>query len=261
MKVVILAGGFGTRLSEYTEHLPKPMVEIGGKPILFHIMELYVRYGFYDFVIALGYKGGLIKRHFLELAGQSGDISLDLNTGKVKKLKDATDLFLNCNVELIETGPDSLTGTRLKKLAPYLNDDCFMLTYGDGVSDVNLRALLRFHKSKGKLATMTAVHPAARFGELSVSEAGLVTEFEEKPQLQQGWINGGFFVFQRQFLDLIPDIDCMLERAPLAAAIARNEMAAYKHNGYWQCMDNKRDWELLDQLANTPAPPWFQGRK
>jgi glucose-1-phosphate cytidylyltransferase len=231
MKVVILAGGKGTRISEYTKSIPKPMVQIGSKPILEHIINYYMKFGFNDFIIASGYKHSIIKNYF-----------------KRKKIK--------ANIKIINTGLETLTGTRLIKLANELKDT-FMLTYGDGLSNVDLKKLLEFHKKLKKKITVTAVHPPARFGELSINR-NIVTNFEEKPQLQKGWINGGFFVVEPEFLKFIENKNVMLERSPLTKAVKTKNLAAYKHNGFWFCMDTLRDKKVLDTMIKTKKSPWLK---
>lgn len=251
MKVILLAGGFGTRLSEYTDVIPKPMVPIGGKPILWHIMKTYAHYGHQDFYIALGYKADVVKRYFLHYRAVNSDFTVDLATGEVTPHQvDAADW----RVTLVDTGTETLTGGRILRMKPFIGDETCMLTYGDGVSDVDVGALLKFHRSHGKMVTVTAVHPNARFGELVVN-GDAVERFQEKPQLQEGWINGGFFVFEPAFLDLIGGDDVMLERAPLEAAAGMGELMAYRHEGFWQCMDTKRDHEVLEHLWES-GPPW-----
>lgn len=252
---MILAGGFGTRLSEYTDLVPKPMVPIGGKPILWHIMTHYASFGHKEFVIALGYKSEVIKDYFYRLGSLSTDFTIDLADGRVSNHGASN---LDWKVTLANTGESTLTGSRLLQLQPYLDNERFMLTYGDGVSNVDLDDLVAFHEKAGSVATMTAVHPAARFGELSISESGLVSSFEEKPQLQQGWINGGFFVFEPEVFSHIPEQNCMLEREPLNSLTSANQLAAYKHEGFWQCMDSKRDKENLEALWMTGTPPWIR---
>ncbi|MDC0240410.1 sugar phosphate nucleotidyltransferase [Candidatus Pelagibacter sp.] len=231
MKVVILAGGKGTRISEYTKLIPKPMVQIGSKPILEHIIDYYMKFGFNDFIIASGYKHSIIKNYF-----------------KRKKIK--------ANIKTINTGLETLTGTRLIKLANELKDT-FMLTYGDGLSNVDLKKLLEFHKKSKKKITVTAVHPPARFGELSINR-NIVTNFEEKPQLQKGWINGGFFVVEPEFLKFIENKNVMLERSPLTKAVKTKNLAAYKHNGFWFCMDTLRDKKVLDTMIKAKKSPWLK---
>jgi glucose-1-phosphate cytidylyltransferase len=250
MKVVILAGGFGTRLAEFTEVIPKPMVEIGGKPILWHIMKRYAHYDHKDFFIALGYKSEIIKDYFLNYRNLSSDLSINLATGKVKSLREES---IDWNVTLVETGRDTMTGGRLKRLQSYLAGERFMLTYGDGLSDIDIDALIAFHESHGKMITMTAVRPSARFGELKLN-GDKVESFVEKPQLHDGWINGGFFVIEPKFIDFIAGDSIMLERDPLERAASLGELMAYRHEGYWQCMDTKRDHDLLQALSIKGAP-------
>ena len=221
MKVVILAGGLGTRLSEYTKTIPKPMVKINGKPILIHIINHYLKYGFDNFYIALGYKGNFIKNYF-------------------KKNK------VNFKVNLIDTGLKTMTGGRLKRLKEKLGNDTFLLTYGDGISNVNLNKLIKFHKKNKKLITLTAVRPPARFGAIKIIGKKVKT-FKEKSKLDEGWINGGFFVVEPKFLNLIKGDTTFLEREPLERASKNNQLLAFKHNGFWQCMDTKRDKDFLEQ--------------
>ena len=231
MKVVILAGGKGTRISEYSSSIPKPMVPIGSKPILEHIINYYIKFGFKDFIIATGYKHSIIKDYFKN-----------------------KNVFARINV--IDTGVETLTGLRLKKLTNELKGT-FMLTYGDGLSNINLKKLLNFHKKSKKKITLTAVHRPARFGELSISK-GIVTNFEEKPQLQKGWINGGFFVVEPEFLKLIGNKNIMLERSPLTKAVNTKNLAAFKHKGFWFCMDTLRDKKVLDGMIKSKNTPWLK---
>ena len=231
MKVVILAGGKGTRISEYTKSIPKPMVKIGSKPILEHIINYYMKYGFKDFLIAGGYKYSIIKSYF-------------------KKKRNSA------NIRVIDTGLETLTGSRLLKLRNILNDT-FMLTYGDGLSNVNLKKLLKFHRANKKKISITAVHPPARFGELEIKNK-LVTKFEEKPQLQKGWINGGFFVIEPEFLNFIGKKNVMLERSPLLKAVKTKNLSAFKHNGFWFCMDTLRDKKVLDKMIKDKKSPWIK---
>lgn len=252
MKVVVLAGGFGTRLADYTDTIPKPMVTIGGRPILWHIMQRYARFGHKDFVIALGYKASVVKEYFLNHHTLSGDFSVDLGSGTVTPLGTAA---VDWRVTLVDTGERSMTGGRVKRLAPHVADGTFMLTYGDGLASVDLDKLLSFHRSHGKLVTVTAVHPAARFGELTMS-GDKVTAFSEKPQVHEGWINGGFFVCEPGFLDLIAGDETILEREPLERAAASGQLMAYRHEGFWQCMDTKRDRDLLEEIWTKGQAPW-----
>jgi glucose-1-phosphate cytidylyltransferase len=252
MKVVILAGGFGTRLAEETAVVPKPMVEIGGRPILWHIMKHYSHYGFKEFFLALGYKGEVIKRYFLEYAALNSSMTVHLSTGAVemyhRPLEDWT-------VHLIDTGMETITGGRIKRLQPYLQDGPFMVTYGDGVSNVDLHALLQFHRKQRKIATVTAVRPPARFGGL-LFEGELVSAFTEKPQTGEGWINGGFMVMEPAIFDYLEGDTCNLEAHVLPRLAADRELAAYRHENFWQCMDTLRDKRLLESLWNRGCAPW-----
>ena len=225
MKVVILAGGFGTRLSEYTKTIPKPMIQVGGRPILFHIMKHYARYGFKDFYIALGYKGEILKKYFNKN-------------------------FFGWNINLIETGKNTMTGGRLKRLKKYIGEETFMMTYGDGLSNVNLKNLLKFHKKNKKLVTLTAVRPPARFGALKLKGQN-VSYFKEKSKLDEGWINGGFFVMEPNFLKFIENDNTYLEREPLEKVCKKKQLGAFKHKGFWQCMDTKRDKDALNKILNS----------
>jgi glucose-1-phosphate cytidylyltransferase len=222
MKVIILAGGFGTRLSEYTKTIPKPMIEINGKPIIFHIMKLYAKYGYKDFYIALGYKGEIIKKFF-------------------KKN------FFDWKINFIETGKTTMTGGRLKRLKKYIGQETFMMTYGDGVSNINLKKLLKFHNKNKKIVTLTAVRPPARFGALKI-KGQTVSYFKEKSKLDEGWINGGFFVIEPEFFKFIKNDQTYLEREPLEKVTKKKQLAAFKHSGFWQCMDTKRDKDKLDKI-------------
>ncbi len=252
MKVIILAGGFGTRLSEYTESMPKPMVPVGGKPILWHIMKTYAYFGNKDFYIALGYKAEMIKEYFLQYRTLNADFTVDLGTGDVTSHQlDEVDW----NVTLVDTGLHTMTGGRVKRLRSYIGDETCLLTYGDGVADVNVDDLLRFHRSHGKMVTVTAVHPGARFGELRLDE-DRVAMFREKPQVDQGWINGGFLVLEPEFFNLIKDDRMALEIDPMERAVAQGELMAYKHEGFWQCMDTERDRNLLEALWQSGEAPW-----
>ncbi len=252
MKVVILAGGTGTRLAEETEIKPKPMVEIGGRPIVWHIMKHYAHYGLNDFYIALGYRGDVIKRFFLDYSSLDGNLSIDLASGEVNTQDRECE---DWQVHLVNTGEGTNTGGRLKRLVHRLHDATFMLTYGDGVSDVNLNDLLSFHRAQGKLATVTAVRPPARFGGL-VFDGEIVAEFTEKPQVGEGWINGGFLVFEADVFNYIKDDHSSLEADALERLAADRQLAAYKHEGFWQCMDTLRDKRYLEQLWHEGRAPW-----
>jgi glucose-1-phosphate cytidylyltransferase len=252
VKVIILAGGFGTRLSEYTEDIPKPMVTIGGKPILWHIMNTYAKFNHKDFYLALGYKAELIKEYFLNYRALNADFSVDLLTGSLEpyQLDD-----VDWKVTLANTGLKTMTGGRVKRLKSFIGNEPFMLTYGDGVSNIDLDALLKFHKSHGKMVTVSAVHPVARFGELNIEDQKVVT-FQEKPNITQGWVNGGYFIIEPSFFDLIDDDDTILEREPLERAAELGELMSYHHDGFWQCMDTKRDRESLEELWAKGNAPW-----
>lgn len=250
MKVILLAGGFGTRLSEYTDLIPKPMVSVGGKPILWHIMQTYAGFGHKDFYVALGYKAEIIKDYFLNYHSLNSDFTVDLASGSVKPHQvNAVDW----KVTLADTGDNSMTGGRVKRMQSFIGNETCMITYGDGVADINIDELLSFHKSHGKMVTMSAVRPAARFGELEL-DGSKVISFQEKPQLHNGWINGGYFVVEPEFFELIKGDEVMLEREPLEAATRAGELMAYKHDGFWHCMDTKRDHELLESLWLKGAP-------
>ena len=252
MKVIILAGGYGTRLAEFTEKIPKPMVTIGGKPILFHIMERYAHFGHKDFYVALGYKSSTIKDYFLKYHTLNSDFTTNLRSGKIEYHNSSK---LDWNVTLVDTGIQTMTGGRLKQLKEFLSDDTFMLTYGDGLADIDISKLIDFHKNHKKMATITAGRPPARFGELELDNEKVIS-FKEKPQLNQGWINGGFMVLEPEFIDLIDGSSTLLEREPLELVASKGELMAYRHDGFWQCMDTKRDKELLENLYLN-NPPWI----
>ena len=252
MKIIILAGGLGTRLSEETELRPKPMVEIGGKPILWHIMKHYAHFGFKEFYIALGYKGEEIKRYFLEYYNLSGSMTIDFKSSKVEAYDRE---FEDWVVHFIDTGLTSNTGGRVKRLEPYLGNESFMLTYGDGVSDINLDELLKFHRSHGLIATVSAVRPPARFGGL-LFDGDIVTAFTEKPQIGEGWINGGFMVFDSRVFNYLDGDGASLEADALESLASDRQLAAYRHESFWQCMDTLRDKRLLEGLWQEKRAPW-----
>ncbi len=252
MKVALLAGGVGTRLAEETEVRPKPMVLIGGKPILWHIMMHYSRYGYDEFVVALGYKGEFIKSWMQEYAQLWGDMTVRIGTGEVVRHAETRQNWI---VDLVHTGIDTNTGGRIKRLQPWIKNERFMLTWGDGVSNVDLDALLAFHESHGKLATLTSVRPPARYGHLDF-DGNRVVQFTEKPQTSEGWINGAFFVLEPQVFDYIEGDETQFERAPLEKLAADGQLMAYKHESFWQCMDTLRDKKLLERLWNSDSAPW-----
>lgn len=258
IKSVILCGGLGSRLAEETQVKPKPMVEIGGSPILWHIMKIYEQYGFTDFTLALGYKGELIKDYFINYHARLSDITVHLKNGHVDYSNPTAE---DWRVSLIDTGASTMTGGRLLRLKPYLQPGgTFMLTYGDGVSDVDIAALLDFHRAHGKLATVTAVRPSARFGGMHIDN-GKVLDFREKPQSGEGWINGGFFVFEAAIFDYLTDDSTVLEQSPLESLAKNGELLAYEHSGYWQCMDTIRDRDALQSAWESGSAPWLKGRK
>ncbi len=252
MKVVILAGGLGTRLAEETEIKPKPMVEIGERPILWHIMKIYAHYGFNEFLIALGYKGDAIKRYFFDYSNLAGSMTIELSNGSVQKHANTCE---DWKVHLVETGSETQTGGRIKRLEPFLKNETFMATYGDGVGNVDLQDLLAFHRSHGRLATVTAVRPPARFGGL-VFDGDLAAGFTEKPQIGEGWINGGFFVFEPGVFDYLEGDATSLEADALPRLAAGQQLAGYRHEGFWQCMDTLREKRLLESLWKDGSKPW-----
>jgi len=253
MKVVILAGGLGTRLREETEFRPKPMVEIGGQPILWHIMKIYSRHGYTDFVLCLGYKGQVIRGYFLNYQMQKCDFTVTLGSG-------AIDIHGNHSeddwrVTLADTGEKTMTGGRIARIQKYVGDRTFLLTYGDGVANIDIGALVAFHRRQGKLATVTAVRPSSRYGELAI-ENGRITLFREKPQVNEGWINGGFFVFEPGVFDLIKGDGDTLETGLLTRLVEREQLAVYQHEGFWQCMDTYREMQQLEDMWDRSAAPW-----
>ena len=232
MKVIILAGGFGTRLSEYTDTIPKPMVEVGGKPILHHIMQFYANFGHTDFYVALGYKGEVIKKYF-------------------------SNIDSDWKINLIDTGANSMTGGRVKRLQKIIGKETFMLTYGDGLSDININNLVSFHKNHGKMVTISAVRPPARFGALKLKDSEVIS-FKEKSQLTESWINGGFFVMEPNFFELLSSDETVLEKEPLEKVASMKELVAFRHEGFWQCMDHKLDKDLLDDMCSKKEAPWLK---
>ena len=252
MKAVILAGGMGTRISEETALRPKPMVEIGGKPILWHILKIYSAHGINDFVICLGYKGYMIKEYFANYFLHTSDVTFDMANNKMEVHSAHTEPW---KVTLVDTGDETMTGGRLKRIQPYLDHDDFCFTYGDGVGDINVRELIAFHQLHGKLATLTATQPPGRFGSLRLNNT-LVEGFQEKPQGDGGWINGGFFVLSPKVIDYIADDTTLWEREPMEGLARDGQLAAYQHDGFWQPMDTLRDKMLLQQLWESGDAPW-----
>ena len=232
MKVIILAGGFGTRLSEYTNTIPQPMIQVGNKPILHHIMQFYANFGHTDFYIALGYKGEVIKKYF-------------------------SNIDSDWKINLIDTGANSMTGGRVKRLQKIIGKETFMLTYGDGLSDININNLISFHKNHGKMVTISAVRPPARFGALKLKDSEVIS-FKEKSQLSESWINGGFFVMEPDFFEMLSSDETVLEKEPLEKAASTKELIAFRHEGFWQCMDHKLDKDLLDEMCSKKEAPWLK---
>ncbi len=255
MQTVILAGGVGSRLAEETEIRPKPMVEIGHRPILWHIMKIYAQYGFKDFVLALGYKGEQIKRYMADYAALSANLTVDLGAGTVEAHSADGDGTEDWRVRLIDTGRHTETGGRMLRVAAHLEGDRFMMTFGDGVADVDVSKLVEFHRSHGKLATLTAVRPPARFGHVEL-DGDQVAMFSEKPQVGEGWINGGFFVLEKKVLDYIDGEETHFQKEPLERLAADDQLMAYRHTSFWQCMDTLRDKILLQQLWDSETAPW-----
>lgn len=253
MKVVILAGGLGTRLSEETDVRPKPMVEIGGKPILWHIMKIYSHYGFNEFVVCLGYKGHYIKEYFSNLFLHNADVTFDLANNKMEVHNPGSEKW---KVTLVDTGKDTMTGGRIKRIASYVNNSTFMLTYGDGVSDVDIDALLKTHKAAGKLATVTAVQPSGRFGALGINDNDAVESFFEKPKGDGAWINGGFFVCEPKVFDYIDGDSTIWEQAPLENLARNNQLQAFKHRGFWKPMDTLKDKQDLNEYWEKGKAEW-----
>ncbi len=254
MKVVILAGGLGTRLSEETKLIPKPMVEIGGKPILWHIMKIYSYYGFNDFIILTGYKSHIIKDYFVNYYQRYSDITVDMINNSVEIHRTQTEPW---KVTMLYTGENTMTGGRIKKAQKYIGNEPFLLTYGDGVSDVNITSLINAHKNSNKIVTMTAVQPSGRFGALIIKDDNIITSFKEKPKGDESWINGGFFVCEPQVFDYINDDDSTIfERAPLEKLAENHQLNAYKHSGFWRAMDTLKDKNDLTEMWQTDTAPW-----
>jgi glucose-1-phosphate cytidylyltransferase len=252
MKTIILAGGVGTRLSEETGIRPKPMVEIGGRPILWHIMKIYTYFGFSEFILALGYKADYIKKYFLDYVRYSGNITVSIKDGKSHIIQREQEEW---TINLEDTGLDTMTGGRIKNLKHWVQDETFMVTYGDGVANLDINKLVSYHKKRGKLATITAVRPPARYGGLHINE-GIVTNFTEKPQTGEGWINGGFIIFEPSVIDMIKNTKSSLESEVLEELSADGQLAAYCHDGFWQCMDTLRDLKYLEDLWTSGKAPW-----
>jgi glucose-1-phosphate cytidylyltransferase len=255
--VAILCGGKGTRLREETEYRPKPMIMVGDRPMIWHIMKTYANHGFKDFMLCLGYKGEMIRDYFFNYDWNHSDVMLELGNKRVTKLGDGHDEE-DWRIWLVDTGAETNTGGRLKKLATHLDkigQDLFLATYGDGVADIDIGKLVEFHKSHGKLATVTAVHPASRFGELVIQD-NMIEKFQEKPPVMEGWVSGGFFVLHRQVLDLIEGDQMAFESEPLRQLADQKQLAVYQHHGFWQCMDTYRELEVLNKLYNSDQAPW-----
>jgi glucose-1-phosphate cytidylyltransferase len=253
MKVVILAGGIGTRLREETEYRPKPMVQIGGRPILWHIMKIYSHYGYANFVLCLGYKGEVIRDYFLNYEMHNRDLTVTLGSGELDiHGKHSEDGW---QVTLADTGEKTMTGGRIKRVQKYISGETFLATYGDGVADIDISRLAAFHRRQGRLATVTAVRPSSRYGELAIEESR-VTLFREKPQVAEGWINGGFLVLEPEVFDLIEGDDDTLETGLLARLVERQQLSVYQHEGFWQCMDTYREMQQLDDVWTRDKAPW-----
>lgn len=255
MDAVILCGGLGTRLREETEFKPKPMVEIGGRPILWHIMKHYRTYGIDRFVLCLGYKGDVIRDYFINYHHRSHDLEVCTSSGTLSSIPNENTNGLDCSVVLAETGAESLTGRRLLRALKHVKGDTFLATYGDAVADIDIEQLLDVHRKMGKLATVTAVHPSSRFGELAI-DGQVIRSFAEKPQVTDGWINGGFFVVERKAFDYLPDENVAFETGLLEKLTAMEQLAVYRHHGFWQCMDTFREMQLLNDMWQEGRAPW-----
>lgn len=254
MKVVILCGGFGTRLKEETELRPKPMIEIGGMPILWHIMKIYAHYGFKEFILCLGYMGAAIKEYFYNYEILSNDFTIELGTKDMEIYHNHSEK--GWKITLVDTGLNVMTGARVKRIERFIDDDTFMLTYGDGVTDLDINELLRYHKNHGKVGTVTGVFPPSRYGELIIHKDQVIS-FNEKQKRQNNSINGGYFVFNKKFFDYLKDDDgCILEREPLEKLALNGELKVFSHEGFWQCMDTARDYKYLEELWKKESPPW-----
>ncbi|MFA6238874.1 MAG: glucose-1-phosphate cytidylyltransferase [Bacteriovorax sp.] len=254
MQVVILAGGLGTRLSEETSLKPKPMVEIGGQPMLWHIMKTYAHYGHKDFIVCLGYKGHIVKEYFANFFLYQSDVSIDLKNNKIEIHNTASE---DWTVTLVDTGPETQTGARIKKIEKYIKGENFMLTYGDGLSNVNINELLAFHQKNGKIGTMTSIQPEGRFGALDIDANGQVTKFIEKPKGDGNWINGGFFILNKEFFNyLSQQEDLILEKEPLEGLVKNGQLMTFRHHGFWKCMDTLRDKTQLENMWQSGKAPW-----
>jgi glucose-1-phosphate cytidylyltransferase len=254
MKVVILAGGFGTRISEQSHLIPKPMIEIGERPILWHLMKYFSTFNFNEFIICCGYKQHIIKEFFADYSLRMSDVTFDFKNGNCMEVH--SNESEPWRVTLVDTGLTTMTGGRIKRIAQYIEDETFMLTYGDGLSTVNLNALVDFHKSHRKIATLTAIQPGGRFGVIDIAKDGSINKFKEKSKDDVGWINGGFMVMETKIMDYISGDDCILEKYPLETLAAEGQLNAFKHEGFWQCMDTMRDKELLEELWKQGNAPW-----
>ncbi|MBA3044806.1 MAG: glucose-1-phosphate cytidylyltransferase [Euryarchaeota archaeon] len=253
MKVVILAGGYGSRISEETVLKPKPMIEIGGKPIIWHVMKMYSHFGYNDFIICLGYKGYIIKEYFTNYFLHMSDITIDLKNNKTVIHNNFAEPW---RITFVDTGEETKTGGRIKRIKPYIGDETFMLTYGDGVGDINIETLLSFHKKQGKYATVTAVQPPGRFGAISINNEGVVDTFNEKPAGDGGLVNGGFFVLEPKIFDYLKDDQTIWERTPLESLANEGQLNAYQHKGFWQPLDTLRDKNALEEIWESGKPPW-----
>ena len=254
MKIIILAGGFGTRLSEYTDLVPKPMVQIGNRPMLWHIMNIFAKYGHKDFFLALGYKSEMVKDYFLNYRSLNSDFTINLKDGKI--IPNQID-SIDWNVTLVDTGESTMTGGRVKRFKSLIGNNTCIITYGDGLANVDINQLIEFHKTHGKMVTITAVRPTARFGELELIE-NKVNTFKEKPTVGEGWINGGFIVVEPSFFDFIENDQTYLEREPLEKVAKLGQLMAFKHEGFWQCMDTKRDLDYLNSILKSGQAPWLK---